>query len=70
MSDGLLIVSEETCEEVVSRTDAFAAVENVFASMARGDARNFLVVRESLGYVDALYGFKSGFDRAGMTLVV
>ena len=70
MSDGLLIVSEETCEKVVSRTDAFAAVENVFAAMARGDARNFLVVREALGHADALYGFKSGFDRAGMTLGV
>ena len=33
--------------------------------MARGEARNFPVVREALGHADALYGFKSGFDRAG-----
>ena len=33
--------------------------------MARGDARNFPVVREALGHEDALYGFKGGYDRAG-----
>jgi alanine dehydrogenase len=49
---------------------AFTAVEGVFAAMARGDARNFPVVREALGHADALYGFKSGFDKAGMALGV
>lgn len=66
----LLIVSEETCQQVVNRQDAFDAVQAVFAAMARGDAWNFPVVRESLGHADALYGFKSGFDRAGLTLGV
>jgi ornithine cyclodeaminase len=66
----LLIVSEEVCAQVVSRADAFAAVEGVFAAMARGDAYNFPVIREAIGHADALYGFKSGFDRAGMTLGV
>jgi alanine dehydrogenase len=70
MTDGLLIVSEKTCEEVVSRADAFAAVRDMFAAMARGDARNFPVIREALGYADALYGFKSGFDKAGKSLGV
>jgi len=70
MTDGLLIVSEKTCEEVVSRADAFDAVRDVFAAMARGDARNFPVIREALGYADALYGFKSGFDKAGKSLGV
>ena len=70
MTDGLLIVSEKTCEEVVSRADAFVAVSDVFAAMARGDAHNFPVIRESLGYADALYGFKSGFDKAGKSLGV
>ena len=70
MTDGLLIVSEKTCEEVVSRADAFVAVRDVFAAMARGDARNFPVIREALGYADALYGFKSGFDKAGKSLGV
>jgi ornithine cyclodeaminase len=38
--------------------------------MAKGDAWNFPVVREAIGYADALYGFKSGFDRAGLSLGV
>ena len=38
--------------------------------MARGDAYNFPVVREAIGHADALYGFKGGFDRAGLTLGV
>ncbi len=70
MSDGLLIVSEEVCEKVVDRASAFTAVENVFAAMARGDAYNFPVIREAIGYADALYGFKSGFDKAGKALGV
>lgn len=64
----MLIVSEETCREVVGMGDALTAVEGVFAAMARGDAYNFPVIREAIGHADALYGFKSGFDRAGLTL--
>ena len=67
---GLVIVGEEQCEALMSRADAFAAVEDVFAAMVRGDAWNFPVVREALGHADALYGFKSGFDRAGKVLGV
>ena len=66
----MLIVTEQTCQEVVGRSDAFEAVEKVFAAMARGDAYNFPVIREAIGHADALYGFKSGFDRAGMSLGV
>jgi alanine dehydrogenase len=64
----MLIVSEDTCKEVIGRGDAFTAVEAVFAAMAKGDAYNFPVIREAIGYADALYGFKSGFDRAGLSL--
>ncbi len=64
----MLIVSEEVCQEVVSRADAFGAVEAVFAAMAKGDAYNFPVIREAIGHADALYGFKSGFDKAGLAL--
>jgi ornithine cyclodeaminase len=64
------IISEAVCAQVVGRPDAFTAVENVFAAMAKGDAYNFPVVREAIGYADALYGFKSGFDKAGMALGV
>jgi ornithine cyclodeaminase len=67
---GILIVSEADCEAVISRQDAFKAVESVFGSMARGDAYNFPVIREAIGHADALYGFKSGFDKAGMSLGV
>ena len=64
----MLIVSEETCRDVVGMGDALTAVEGVFAATARGDAYNFPVIREAIGHADALYGFKSGFDRAGLTL--
>jgi ornithine cyclodeaminase len=64
----MLVVTEETCKEIVGRADAFIAVESVFAAMARGDAYNFPVIREAIGHADALYGFKSGFDRAGLVL--
>ena len=66
--NGLVIVSEDVCKEVIDRASAFTAVESVFAAMAKGDAYNFPVIREAIGHADALYGFKSGFDRAGMAL--
>ena len=67
-SQGLSIVSESVCKEIFGRSEAFTAVEKVFASMAKGNAYNFPVVRESIGHADALYGFKSGFDRVDMIL--
>ena len=66
----LLIIPEDICAQVVSGAAAFTAVEGVFAAMARGEARNFPVIREALGHADALYGFKSGFDKSGMALGV
>ena len=67
-ADGFVIVGEDICQQVISRADAFGAVEAVFAAMARGDAYNFPVVREAIGHADALYGFKGGFDRSGLSL--
>ncbi len=64
----MLIVSEERASELMTETAGFAAVEAVFAAMSRGEAYNFPVIREAIGHADALYGFKSGFDRAGLTL--
>ena len=64
----MIIVSEATCRDVITAADAFVAVEALFAAMARGDAYNFPVIREAIGHADALYGFKSGFDRAGLSL--
>ncbi len=66
----MLIVTEETCRKVMTRPLAYEAVEAVFGAMARGDAWNFPVVREAIGHADALYGFKSGFDRASLVLGV
>ncbi len=71
MSDKpLLIVGEDLCQQLVGRAEAFDAVQDVFAAMARGDAYNFPVIREAIGYADAFYGFKSGFDCAGQVLGV
>ncbi len=69
-TDGILIVSESDCQRLVDRPSAFAAVEAVFGATARGDAYNFPVIREAIGHADALYGFKSGFDRVGLALGV
>ncbi|HMS93712.1 MAG TPA: ornithine cyclodeaminase family protein [Tabrizicola sp.] len=65
----MLIVPEALIAQLVSAEDAFKAVEACFASMARGDAYNFPVVREALGE-GRQYGFKSGLDRAGAMLGV
>ncbi len=63
----MIIVPESTIADLVTPQDAFAAVEKVFAAMAKGDAYNLPVVREALGE-GRQYGFKSGLDRAGGTL--
>ena len=62
------IVPEGEIAGLMTREAAFDAVEQVFAAMAGGAARNFPVVREALGHEEALYGFKGGFDGAGMVL--
>lgn len=64
----MLIVPEREIADLMTREAAFEAVENVFAAVAAGNAYNFPVVREAIGHEDALYGFKGGFDRAGLTL--
>jgi ornithine cyclodeaminase len=68
MDDTMLIVPEAKIAELVTPEASFDAVEAVFAAMAKGDAYNFPVIREAIGHADALYGFKSGFDRAGLNL--
>jgi len=65
---GVSVISESVCQKVVGREEAFSAVENVFSAMAKNTAYNFPVIREAIGHADALYGFKSGFDRDGMVL--
>ncbi|KXF92294.1 iminosuccinate reductase BhcD [Phaeobacter inhibens] len=62
------IVPEAIIKDHISREDSFEAVEQVFASMAARSAYNFPVIREAIGHADALYGFKSGFDRNALNL--
>ncbi|MBI6628516.1 iminosuccinate reductase BhcD [Pontibaca salina] len=64
----MIIVPEKEIANLMTRDAAFTAVEEVFASMAARSAYNFPVVREAIGHADALYGFKSGFDRAALNL--
>ncbi|NIZ14059.1 iminosuccinate reductase BhcD [Phaeobacter sp. HF9A] len=64
----MLILPPREIADLMTRAAAFDAVEKVFAAMASGAAYNFPVVREAIGHEDALYGFKGGFDRAGLTL--
>ncbi len=45
----MIIVTEDTCRQVIGRDDAFTAVEAVFAAMAKGDAWNFPVCRLTRG---------------------
>lgn len=65
----MLVVPEDAVAGLLDEDDAFAAVEATFAAMARGEARNFAVVREALGE-GRQYGFKSGLDQAGGVLGV
>lgn len=64
----MIIVPENRIDGLLTEADCFTAVEKVFASMARRTAGNFPVVREAIGHADALYGFKSGFDRESLAL--
>lgn len=64
----MIIVPEKEIAGLMGLPESYAAVEQVFAAMASGNAYNFPVVREAIGHADALYGFKGGFDKAGMTL--
>lgn len=64
----MIIIPEREIGALIGPDECFEAVEKVFASMARKSAYNFPVVREAIGYADALYGFKSGFDRDSLAL--
>ena len=64
-SHEIIIVPEAEIAGLMTPEAAFDAVEAIFGAMARKDAYNFPVIREAIGHADALYGFKSGFDRAG-----
>ena len=62
------IVPEGEIAGLITPEIAFDAVEATFAAMSRKSAYNFPVIREAIGHADALYGFKSGFDRESLAL--
>ncbi|MDK4743581.1 ornithine cyclodeaminase family protein [Rhizobium sp. CNPSo 3464] len=64
----MIIIPENAVAELVTPSDCLKAVEEVFASMANKSAYNFPVIREAIEHADALYGFKSGFDRKSLAL--
>ena len=55
----MLIISESLAQDLVSIEDAIEAVAATFIAMAQGRARNYPVVREAVGYADAVYGVKA-----------
>ncbi|MEO0399217.1 MAG: ornithine cyclodeaminase family protein [Pseudomonadota bacterium] len=56
-------VSEQTVRDLVSQDAVTEAVAGSFIALAQDDAVCFPIVRETLNYADAIFGFKSGFDR-------
>ena len=64
----MIVISEQDARALVSIEDAIQAVEKSFAAMARGQARNYPVVREVVGYQDAVFGVKTGCDTAAPIL--
>jgi ornithine cyclodeaminase len=64
----MIVVPEKDIAKLITPADCFTAIEGVFASMAKRSAYNFPVIREAIGHADALYGFKSGFDRESLAL--
>ena len=63
-------VSEEAVQKSVTQEAVTDAIEDVFVALARKSAVNFPIVRETLDYADAIFGFKSGFDRSKPALAV
>jgi alanine dehydrogenase len=64
----MIVISEQEARLLVSVEDAIDVVEKSFAAMARGQARNYPVVREVMGYRDAVFGVKTGCDISGPIL--
>jgi ornithine cyclodeaminase len=60
----MLILSEQDARALVGVAQAIEVVEQTFAAMARGQARNYPVVRETVGHQDAVFGVKAGADTA------
>lgn len=68
IDSSVTVVPEGEIAGLITPQIAFDAVEATFAAMSRKSAYNFPVIRESIGHADALYGFKSGFDRESLAM--
>ncbi|MEM8941769.1 MAG: ornithine cyclodeaminase family protein [Pseudomonadota bacterium] len=64
----IYFLSENDVVDSVNQKEVNEAIEACFSSLAAEDAFNFPVVRQALGYSDAIFGFKSGFDLRGPSL--
>ncbi len=58
------LVSDRTCETLLTARDALDCMRDLFSQMAAGEADNFPVVRERPGIASSIYGVKSGVNRA------
>jgi alanine dehydrogenase len=64
----LLILNSETIRKHLTLADAIPLVAEAFAADARGEARNFPVVRENLEEYTGIFGVKSGLLSPGEVL--
>lgn len=63
-------VSEKIVRDLVHQDDVTNSVSDAFVALASDNAVCFPIVRETLDYADATFGFKSGFDRSAPALGV
>ncbi|MEM7570942.1 MAG: ornithine cyclodeaminase family protein, partial [Pseudomonadota bacterium] len=60
----MFYVSEQMVKDLVAQSQVTEVVADAFVALADGKADCWPIVREVLGYADAIFGFKSGFDRS------
>lgn len=63
-------VSENIVRALVTQEPVTECVRLAFIALAKGEASCFPIVRETLNYQNAIFGFKSGFDRMAPILGV
>jgi ornithine cyclodeaminase len=64
----MLVISESEARSLVAMPDAIEAVAATFAALDRSEATSYPVVREKLGSHAAVFGVKTGYDRAAGAL--
>lgn len=60
----MFYVSEQMVKDLVAQDAVTQAVSDAFLALAGNKAECWPIVREVLNYADAIFGFKSGFDRS------